>query len=198
LSSSSARRSATFAIAQLAERNPKIAAKAAAALRELPDKHDPKDNESLADARLQALYQVTQEESLLKPFYERMKSTDARARRDGVNAFQFLKLKAAPPEVIAALTDADAHVRSNAALVLGRIGDPTSAEPLMKIAGDAKADRLNRVNAIGALGQMRAATAGELMEKLLDDAAVSSNAAIALYRITGKKVAQFPEGYNAD
>jgi hypothetical protein len=36
------------------------------------------------------------------------------------------------------------------------------------------------------------------MEQLLKDPTVAANAAIALYRITGKKVEQFPAGYNAD
>jgi HEAT repeat protein len=195
---SSARRSATFAIAELAQRHPKIADKAAAELRALPDKLDLIDRESLGDARLQALFQVTRDEALLKPFFERITSDVASTRRDGVNAFQFLKLKVAPPEVVAALNDPDAFVRANAALVLGNIKDPKTVEPLMAIASDAKADRLTRVNAIGALGQMRAKPAGELMEKLLSDDSVAANAAIALYRITGKKVEQFPAGYNAD
>lgn len=195
---SSARRSATFALARLAERHPKIGEEAATALRKLPDRHEPKDNESLADARLQALYQVTRDESLLKPFFSRLKSDDPEQRRDGVNAFQFLKLKIAPPEVIAALQDPDAGVRGNAALVLGEIKDPKSVEALLAIAADTKADRPSRVTAVTALGQMRTAPAGPLMEKLLDDPAVSTNAAIALYRITGRKVRQFPEGYDAD
>jgi hypothetical protein len=58
--------------------------------------------------------------------------------------------------------------------------------------------RWARVNVITALGQMRAPAAADLMGKLLDDPAVATNAAIALYRITGKKVVQFPAGYNAD
>ena len=119
-------------------------------------------------------------------------------RRDGTNAFQFLKLKVAPAELVRALEDDDAGVRSNVALVLGRIGDPKTVEPLMAIAASAKGDRGVRVNAITSLGQMRAPDAADLMQKLLDDPNVSTNAAIALYRITGKKVAQFPAGYNAD
>jgi hypothetical protein len=45
---------------------------------------------------------------------------------------------------------------------------------------------------------MRAKSAAELMEKLVSDEDVSASAAVALYRITGKKVKEFPEGYNAD
>jgi len=195
---SNARRSATFAIAELAQRFPKLADKAAEDLRALPDKEDPKDNESLADARRQALYQVTRDESLLKPFLERLKSTNPGERMDGANAFQFLELKQAPDELVKALQDDDAGVRSNVALVLGRIGDPKTAPALIAIAADAKAERGVRVNAITSLGQMRAPAAADLMEQLLKDPTVAANAAIALYRITGKKVEQFPAGYNAD
>jgi HEAT repeat protein len=195
---SSARRAATFAIAELVQRHPKLADKAAAEFRALPDKFDAKDNESLADARLQSLYQVTRDESLLKPFFERLRSENAEARMDGANAFQFLKLKKAPPELVAALQDEDVGVRSNVALVLGGIGDPTTIEPLLAISTNSKADRGVRCNAIYSLGQMRAPAAAETMEELLADPSVATQAAIALYRITGKKVAQFPEGYQAD
>jgi HEAT repeat protein len=195
---SSARRAATFALAELAARHPKLADQAEAELRALPDKFDPKDNESLYDARLQALIQITHDETLLKPFFDRLKSEDAKERMDGANAFQFLKLKVAPPELLKALEDEDAGVRSNVAMVLGRIGDAKTAPALIAIASDAKADRGVRVNAIHSLGQMRAPAAAELMEKLLADSNVATNAAIALYRITGKKVKEFPEGYNAD
>ena len=195
---SSARRSATFAIAELAGRHPKLADKAAAELRALPDEFDAKDNESLFDARRQALYQITHDESLLKPFYERLRSANALERADGANAFQFLNLKKAPDELIQALQDEDANVRSTAALVLGGIRDSKTIEPLLAIATDVKADRGVRSNAIHSLGQMRARAAGETMEKLLADPSVATQAAIALYRITGKKVEQFPAGYNAD
>src|SRR5204863_545708 len=121
---SSARRAATFSIAELAARFPKLADDAAAKLKDLPVAHDPKDREGLADARGQALYQITRDESLLMPFYERLKSKDANERVNGVVAFQYFKLKAAPAEIIATLNDDSPDVRSWSALVLGRIGDP--------------------------------------------------------------------------
>jgi HEAT repeat protein len=197
---SSARRPATFAIAELVARFPKLADEAAKKLRALPVVDDVKDNEGLADARDQALYQITRDDALLKPFRERLKSKDAKERERGVVAFQFLKLKEAPAEVVATLKDPSAEVRAWSALVLGQIGDRKTAADLMAVAGDAKGDTSVRCNAIHALGQMKADAAGELMEKLLTDptAVVQTNAAIALYRITGKKVKQFPEGYNAD
>ena len=70
----------------------------------------------------------------------------------------------------------------------------------MKVASDTKDETTVRCNAIFALGRMKTAKAADLMEKLLMDPTplVQTNAAIALYRITGKKVKQFPKGYNAD
>jgi HEAT repeat protein len=125
---SSARRAATFAVADLAARFPRLAGDAAARRRALTPADDPKDGERLADARRQALYQVTGDGELLKPFYERLRSRDAKARVEGVVAFRFLKLKAAPAEVVAALKDDDPEVRFWAALVVGEIGGPKRPE----------------------------------------------------------------------
>jgi HEAT repeat protein len=197
---SSARRAATFAIAELVRRFPKLADEAAGKLRALPAVEDVKDNESLADARAQALYQITRDKALLKPFQERLRSKDAKERERGVIAFQFLGLKEAPAEVVKALKDTNSGVRSWSALVLGRIGDPKTGAALMTIAGDAKEEASVRCNAIFALGHMKVAAAADLMEKLLLDPSpsVQTNAAIALYRITGKKVKEFPKGYRVD
>jgi HEAT repeat protein len=199
-SQSSARRAATFAIAELAARFPKLADKAAEELRALPAVADAKDNEHLADARAQALYQITRDKKLLEPFYQRLKSKEASERARGVNAFRFLQLKEAPVEIIDALKDDSAEVRRTTALVLGNIRDPKTGAALMKVAGDTKEDISVRCNAIDSLGRMKNATATDLMEKLLEDpkGIVQTNAAIALYRITGKKVKQFPAGYRAD
>ena len=149
---------------------------------------------------MQALYQITHDDELLKPFFERLKSKDGEERVNGIVAFRFLALKKAPPEVVAALDDSSPDVASWAALVLGEIGDAKTTQPLMAIAGDAKKDVGVRCNAIGALGRMKVADASDLMERLLtdDDQRVVTNAAISLHRITGKKVKQFPEGYRDD
>jgi hypothetical protein len=197
---SNARRAARFAIAELAERHPAIAADAAEHLRTLPEKYPPPDNQGLADSRTQALYQVTRDAKLLKPFYDRLKSDVPRERENGVIAFRFLKLKEAPPEVVAALKDPENGVRQWAALVLGEIGDPKVAPALMELAADPKQDPRLRCNAVGSLGTLKTPAAAELMEKLLTDPdqRVQTSAAIALYQITGKKVSQFPPGYDAD
>jgi len=195
-----ARRAATFAVAELAARYPRLADAAAAELRRLTPPDDPTDNESLADARVQALYQVTRDEKLLTPFLERLRSKDAKVRDRGAVAFQFFKLKAAPPELVAALSDPDPGVRAWAELAVGGIGDPKTVPLLMAVAGDVKKDAGDRCGAIHSLGRMRAAVATDLVRKLLADEsqAVQTAAAIALYRLTGEKVKQFPPGYNAD
>jgi HEAT repeat protein len=85
-------------------------------------------------------------------------------------------------------------------LSLGEIGGPKAGAALMTVAGDAREDASVRCNAIAALGCLKTAAAAPLMEKLLADPTpvVQTNAAIALYRITGKKVKQLPKGYRAD
>jgi HEAT repeat protein len=199
-----ARRAATFAIAELAARYPKLADKAATALRGLESPEppaDPKaDAESLADARAQALYRVNRDEKLLVPFLERLRSKDAKVRESGAVAFRFFELKVAPRELVTALSDADAGVRSWAALVLGEIADPKTVPVLLAVAGDAKQDVGVRCNVIHSLGRMKAAAAAKPMRKLLGDEreAVRVQAAIALYRLTGERVKQFPDGYQAD
>lgn len=184
---SSARRASIFALAELAERFPKLADKIADDLRALPARVDVKDTESLGDARRQALFQVTHDEALLKPFFADLQGATARERVNGVVAFRFLKLKKAPAELVKALDDRDAEVRSWAALVLGEIGDPATIEPLMTAAADPKLDRLFRVNAIHSLGHMRATAAVDLMKKLADDPQVAKNAEMALAKIQEKK-----------
>jgi HEAT repeat protein len=183
----------------LAARHPKLADKAAA-LRDLTPPADPIDPESLAEARAQALYQVTRDEKLVEPFLERLRSKDAQVRESGAVAFQFCKLKVALPELVTALSDADASVRSWAALALGEIADPKTVPALMAVAGHPKQDAGLRCDVIHSLGRMRAAAATELIRKLLADEreAVQAQAAVALYRLTGDKVKQFTAGYNAD
>ncbi len=197
---STARRESTFAIAELASRHPKLADSAAATLRALPPLDDAKDPESLADARVQALYQVTRDETLLAPYLERLRSKDPWVREKGVVACRFFKLKVAPPDLVKALGDTQASVRLWTALVLGEIADPKTVPVLMATAGDPKQDDRLRCFAIYSLGRMKAPAATDLMRKLLTDEkeVVQTEAAIALYRLTGEKVKQFPAGYNAD
>jgi HEAT repeat protein len=120
-SRSSARRAATFAIAELAARFPGLAGRAADSLRALRPAADPGDTERLADARIQALYRITRDEALLQQFYERLQSPNAGVRVEGLVAFRFLGLKTAPAELLAALNDDDPEVRSWAILVVGEI-----------------------------------------------------------------------------
>lgn len=197
---SSARRDAMFAIAALVSRKPELAEKAAAALRSLKTPDGAKDPESLADARLASLYQITRDEKLLRPFYERLRSKDAQTRIRGVVAFQYCGLQTTPTGLAAALDDDNAEVRSWAALVLGRIADPGNVPLLTAVAEDSKREVGLRCNAIHSLGQMRAVETTNKMRNLLmdEEEAVQTQAAIALYRITGEKAPQFPAGYNAE
>ena len=197
-STGTTRRQATFALADLACRFPDVATRVAAVLRDL--KTPEPDPERLADARIQALYQVTRDEPLIKPFLDRLRAGDPEQRISGVVAFRFLKLRQAPRELVRLLDDPSPKVTSWVALVLGEIGDPAVLPALMTAAADRKREAGTRCNAIFSLGRMKAAPAADLMTELLEDPnpTVSANAAIALYRITGKRTPQFPEGYNAD
>ena len=67
-STGTTRRQATFALAELAARFPDASPRVAAILRDLKTPPDP-DPERLADARIQALYQVTKDGALIKPFW---------------------------------------------------------------------------------------------------------------------------------
>jgi len=197
----SARFNAIFALVQFAKRFPALADQITVEIRNLPTATDPEfKNERLDDVRLCALYQLTRDEKLLAPFYERLKSKNAEERRDGANVFGMCDLKAAPSELLAAMKDSEEKVRSTVAIILGKIADPKAVPLLIAAAADAKEDRGVRCNAVWSLGYMKAADATDLLKKLLDDPdpAVPANAAVALYRITGKKEKQFPEGYNAD
>lgn len=99
----SARRDAVFALAELGRRLPKTLPPAIKALRELITTNAP-PGASLEDARVQALYQLTADDSLLVPFRTRLQSKDEKQRVSGIVAFQFLNLHKAPPEVPRAST----------------------------------------------------------------------------------------------
>jgi HEAT repeat protein len=154
---SSARRAATFALAELAARLPKLREEAIAKLRALPDMDSPDDPESLADARLQALYQIERDDKLLKPFFDRLASKDARQRERGVVAFRFLKLATAPSGLIETLKDQDSGVRMWSALVLGEIADPQAVDLLKQVADNPKEDPHVQANAKLSLERIQAA-----------------------------------------
>lgn len=194
---STARREAMFALAELAQRVPELKDNAVAELQRLSDL--PQDDESLSDVRLQSLYQITHDDKLIDPFIQRLRSDDPKQRVRGVVALRFLKLRNAPALLVPLLKDRDTDVRSWAALVLGEIGDPGTVPSLMTVAEDPHAGDA-RVNAVQSLGLMKSADAVPLLERLLHDPdpRIPANAAVAIYRITGKKVSQFPTGYNAE
>jgi HEAT repeat protein len=197
-SEGTARRAAIFALAELARRVPESAKAIAEDIRKLPDANDADKrliNEQLGDARRQALFQLTGDRSLLAPYFEQLKSKDAKTRQEGVVAFRFLNLSKAPEELVALARDPSPDVRVWVVLVLGEIKDSKTIPLLMEIAKDAAIDRGARCNAIYSLGHIRAVEAKPLLESLLSDEGVKVNAAIALSEITGKRHPLVPEGY---
>ena len=193
-----ARRDSIFALAELGRRLPAAAKTITEEVSKLPNANDSADglrHDLLGDAQRQALFQLTQDPALLKPFFEQLKSKDAKTREDGVVAFQFLNLSSAPAELVALAKDPSPEVRSWVVLVLGKIGDAKTVPLLIEIAKDASMDRGSKCNAVCSLGSMRAADAKPLMESLLSDESVKVNAAIALSQITGKRHPLVPEGY---
>lgn len=188
-----ARRKAYFALAEIGLRHPaarESVAKAVAKLRVTADE--------LNDPKAQALYILTRDKDLVKPFFERLKDSDPKTRVRGVVAFRFLKLTRAPAELVELTDDPSRDVRSWVALVLGEIEDPETIPILIETAKDRQEDRGVRCNAIGSLGRMRAKQAEARMKELLDDESVKVNAAIALSKITGKRHPLVPEGYRLD
>lgn len=183
---SSARRAATFAIVEFAERYPDLREEAINNLRTLP----------VTDEREQALYRITGDSALLKPFLRRIKSGDPKERVRGITAFRAVKPIHAPAEIILAMRDSSSDVRGWAALVLGEIGDLKAAGVLMAAASDKTLDSGTRSISIASLGRMKVSVAANLMETLLKDPdrGIQESAALALYRITGKKFREVPPG----
>ena len=144
------------------------------------------------------LFILTQDEELLKPFFERLRNEDPKIRERGVVAFRFLKLTQAPQELVKLLGDSSPDVQSWVALVLGEIGDPQTIPILIEAATATDRDRRVRCNAIGSLGDMRATQAEPILRDLLADESVKAVAAIALSRISGERHPLVPEGYNLE
>jgi HEAT repeat protein len=188
-----ARREACFALAEIGLRYPMARSEIAKALSDLPVKAD-----DLNDSKIQALYVLTQDRTLITPFYDRLKNTDAKERTRGVVSFRLLKLNRAPNELVGLISDPSDDVRSWVALVLGEIGDTNTVPILLKAAQDPTLDRPTRCNAIHSLGQMHAKTAETALSELLNDESVSVNAAIALSRITGQRHPLVPQGYKIE
>jgi HEAT repeat protein len=185
-----ARRNAYFALAEIGFRIPLERKRIAAAVRKIPVAPD-----ELADVKIQTLYILTGNKGLLTPFFTRLKSPDPKIRVDGVVAFRFLKLRAAPRELTALIRDKSQEVRSWVALVLGEIGDPRTVPLLIEVARDNKMDRNTRCNAIYSLGRMRARDAEPVLRQLLLDDEFKVNAAISISQITGKRHPLIPKGY---
>jgi HEAT repeat protein len=188
-----ARREAYFALAELGLRLPSERKRIADAIRKLPV-----TSEDLHDPKIQALYILTGDNRLLRPFFERLRSPNPQIRVVGLVTFRFLKLKRAPKEVTQLIHDPDQNVRSWVALILGEIGDPGTIPMLMDAAKDRKKDRGTRCNAIYSLGRMCVTNAEALLKELLSDEDVKVSAAVALSQITGQRHPLVPHGYRLD
>ena len=190
LTQGTARREAIFALAELGKRVPKARPRITAALRLLPARADRKaDPEGIYDVRLQALYQLTGEAKLIRPFSKWLESEDPKERVRGVAGFRFLKLRKAPPKLIARLTDSSGEVRGYAAMVLGGIGDVAAVPALMAAAENEELGDFTRVHAVVALGNIGAPAASRLLKQLAEDSnrTLGFHAARALARIGGKE-----------
>jgi len=188
-----ARREAYFALADIGLRYPMARSQIVKAISELPVTAD-----NVSDSKIQALYVLTQDRTLITPFYERLKSTNPMERTRGVVAFRFLKLNLAPNELVGLISDPSDDVRTWVALILGEIGDTNTVPILLKAAQDSTLDRPTRCNAIHSLGQMHARTAETALSQLLNDDSVKVSAAIALSQITGQRHPLVPQGYKLE
>jgi HEAT repeat protein len=152
----------------------------------------------ISDPKAQALYILTQDQKLLKPFLDRLQDEDPETRKLGVRALRPFKLSYAPEQLVKLLADSNPDVQADAARLLGMIGDPKTIPVLIEAATATDGDRRVRCNSIGSLGDMRATQAEPTLRDLLADESVQVVAAIALSRITGERHPLVPEGYNLD
>lgn len=181
-----ARRDATFALADLAERLPKSSEAVAAELRKLA----PADEQDRHAAQA-ALYRVTRDPAVLAPVLKQLDAPEPARRREAVVQLRFFGLKNAPPGLIQRVEDADAEVRSWAALTLGEIGDAAAVPALTAAASDVRRDLNTRANAIVSLARLKSGDAVTALERLRNDPepAVRAQAEAAL-----AKLAKTPAG----
>ena len=175
----SARRAATFALADLAQRFPKSSDAVAAELRKLA----PADEQD-RHAVQAALYRVTRDPAVLALVVRQLDDPQPARRRDAVVQLRFFGLKKAPPALIKRTEDADAEVQSWAALTLGEVGDDAAVPALAAAAADANRDINTRCNAVASLGRLDAAAVAPVLRRLSADPheTVRAHAAAALAR----------------
>ena len=98
-------------------------------------------------------------------------------RAFAVKGLAALKDRAAIPVLMPLLSSGDRPVLIEAIRALGRIGDPASADPLLKIVQDASTAPHVRLEAVSALGGVHATAAADVLLDLLADPNPSIRAA---------------------
>ena len=188
-----ARQDAYLALAEIGLRHPAERDRIAAAVAAIPV-----TTNDVRDPKAQALYILTQDQKLLKPFLDRLRDEDPETRKLGVRALRPFKLSYAPEQLVKLLADSNPDIQADTARLLGTIGDPKTIPVLIEAATATDGDRHARANAIRAIGSMRVKEAEPVMRKLLSDESVEVTAAIALFQITGERHPLVPEGYNLE
>ena len=97
------------------------------------------------------------------------KDANPYARAFAVKGLAALKDRAALPVLTPLLSSGERNVLIETVRALGRIGDPVSAAPLLRIIGDAAADPLVRLEAVGAIGSLHVPAVGDALLDLISD-----------------------------
>src|SRR4029079_16615722 len=79
-----------------------------------------------------------------------------------------LKDRQALPVLMPPLSSGTKTVLVEAIRALGRIGDPSSVDPLLKVINDAASDLQVRIEAVTALGGIRTAPTAAVLDRLMD------------------------------
>ena len=100
-------------------------------------------------------------------------------RAFAVKGLAALKDRSALPVLMPLLTSGERTVLIETVRALGRIGDPSAAEPLLRLVRDAAADPHVRLEAVGAIGSLRVpAVADALLDFLSDPSPAIRGAAL--------------------
>jgi hypothetical protein len=191
-----ARFNAYLALTEIGVRSPTESKRIAEAVRRLP----PVETDSEDVARTTLLYKLAADRTVLLPLLEKLRSKDPKVRVKGITIFRFVKMRPVPKEVSDRLFDTDGDVRAWTAQALGQMGDPATIPLLMRAARDKRLGVNARNSSIYALGSMRVTKAVALLNRIITekDPTLTSTAAIAVSRITGRRHPLVPSWYRLD
>ena len=105
------------------------------------------------------------------------KDQNAYARAFAVKGLAALKDRSALPVLMPLMSSGERSVLVETVRALGRIGDPSAAEPLLRIIRDSGADPHVRLEAVGAIGSLHVPAVSEALLDLLSDPAPAVRAA---------------------